>query len=327
MRDVGEADVAGLGEHHCADADVEILHAGAAFAEVCERVREVRPAADLEQDLRERDAIGQQRVDVDAQLAELGRLVKGLQRAEVGAVHAADRLNLNGHVGIQTWGRLAVGAIELGAEAIEGVRGVRVVVQARADLGPGRLPRRAAEQLRARVRVPAKTRDEHVTAIERALQCLEHAEAVRAAVKLTVCELWVGEHQALPLPADQLQRNRRRGHPTRAAFDAAQRVQGVEDGPAGAGRLERHDVQQRRQEAPQAGVAAQQLGAKRCVLATRVELGRCEAPDRVAGGLKLAAADASRDRRPQRVQATRGRVEQHEHRGAQAPGGQARAAL
>lgn len=73
---------------------LQVLDAGAAFAEVRERVREVAPAADLEQDLRERDAIGQQRVDVDAQLAELGRLVEALQRAEIGPVHAADALDL-----------------------------------------------------------------------------------------------------------------------------------------------------------------------------------------------------------------------------------------
>ncbi len=50
MRDVGEADVAGLGEQYGADADVQVLDAGAAFAEVRERVREMRPAADLEQE-------------------------------------------------------------------------------------------------------------------------------------------------------------------------------------------------------------------------------------------------------------------------------------
>ncbi len=64
---------------------MQVVDAGAAFAEVSERVGEVRPSADLKQDLRERDAIGQQRVDIDAQLAELGGFVEALQRAEGGA--------------------------------------------------------------------------------------------------------------------------------------------------------------------------------------------------------------------------------------------------
>jgi hypothetical protein len=51
MRDVGEADVAGLGEQDGADADVQVLDASAAFAEVRERIREACPVADLEQDL------------------------------------------------------------------------------------------------------------------------------------------------------------------------------------------------------------------------------------------------------------------------------------
>jgi len=171
------------------------------------------------------------------------------------------------------------------------------------------------------VGVAPGTRHEHVAPIQGALECLEHAEAVGAAVKLTVAELRIGEHQALPLAVDQLQRNGRRGHAPRAAFEATQRVQGVKDGLAGGGRFERHDVEQRGQEAPQARVAAQQLAAERGILAAAVKLGRREARDGVAGGRELAAADASRDRRPQRVDAARWRVEQHEHRGAQLPRG------
>jgi hypothetical protein len=49
---------------------VQVLDAGATFADVRERVGEAGPAADLEQDLRERDAIGQHRVDGRAQVAE-----------------------------------------------------------------------------------------------------------------------------------------------------------------------------------------------------------------------------------------------------------------
>jgi hypothetical protein len=67
-----------------------------------------------------------------------------------------------------------------------------VVVEARADLGPGGLPGRTAEQLRARVAVASGSSDEHIATIKRALQRLEDAEAVGATVKLAVCELRVG---------------------------------------------------------------------------------------------------------------------------------------
>lgn len=56
-------------------------------------------------------------------------------------------------------------------------------------------------------------------------------------------------------------------------------------------------------------------------MAACVELGWCEATDRFAGGVKLVAADACADRRPQRVNAAGRRVEQHEHRRAQSARG------
>jgi hypothetical protein len=133
--------------------------------------------------------------------------------------------------------------------------------------------------------------------------------------------LRVGEHETLPLAADERQRNRCGADASRATLDGAQRVERVEDRPAGTGRLERHDLKQRRQEAPQARVATQQLRPERRVLAAAVELGWREATDRFAGGVKLIAADASADRRPQRIKAAGRRVEQHEHRGAQPPRG------
>jgi hypothetical protein len=111
----------------------------------------------------------------------------------------------------------------------------------------------------------------------------------------------------------RVERNGGGGYPSRAALDAAQRV---EHRFAGAGRLERHDLKQHGQEAPQARVPAQQLGAERGVLTTAVKLRCCEATDCVAGSLELAAADASADRGPERVKAAGRRVEQHEHRGA-----------
>jgi hypothetical protein len=54
--DFGQADVARLGEQHRADADVQILGAGEAFAEMSERVGKPGPAANLQQHLGERDA-------------------------------------------------------------------------------------------------------------------------------------------------------------------------------------------------------------------------------------------------------------------------------
>jgi electron transfer flavoprotein alpha/beta subunit len=50
VRDVVQADVAGFGEQDGADADVQVLDAGAALAEVRERIGEGGPAADFEQD-------------------------------------------------------------------------------------------------------------------------------------------------------------------------------------------------------------------------------------------------------------------------------------
>jgi hypothetical protein len=72
-------------------------------------------------------------------------------------------------------------------------------------------------------------RDEHVAAIEGALQRFEDAEAVGAVVKLVVAELRVGEHEALPLPADELQRNGCGADASRARLERAQRVKRVED--------------------------------------------------------------------------------------------------
>ena len=51
LRDVGQADVARLGQQHRADTDVQVLGAGAAFAEVGERVGEAGPGADLQEHL------------------------------------------------------------------------------------------------------------------------------------------------------------------------------------------------------------------------------------------------------------------------------------
>ena len=76
---------------------------------------------------------------------------------------------------------------------------------------------------------PSGARDEHVATIEGALECFEDAEAVRAPVNLAVCELRVGEHEALPLAADELQRNRCGADASRAALDGAQRVAGVSE--------------------------------------------------------------------------------------------------
>lgn len=98
--------------------------------------------------------------------------------------------------------------------------------------------------------------DEDVAAIESALQRVDHAEAVGAAIKFVGCVLRVGEHEALPLTADELQWDGCGADAARAPFEGAERVECVEDRLAGAGRLERHDLKQCGREPVQAGVAA-----------------------------------------------------------------------
>ena len=77
--DLGQADVARLGEQDGADADVEVLGAGEAFAEMRERVGEPGPAADLQQHLGERDAGREHRGGGRAQRAQLLGLVERLE--------------------------------------------------------------------------------------------------------------------------------------------------------------------------------------------------------------------------------------------------------
>ena len=121
MRDLAQADVARLGEQHRADADVQVLGAGAAFAEVRERGGEAGPAADLQQHLGERDA-GREHPVVDlAQPAQLFGLVQGLELAEVRTVDAGDRRDLKRDVLVEALGGLLVRAVQLGAEPLESV--------------------------------------------------------------------------------------------------------------------------------------------------------------------------------------------------------------
>ena len=89
---------------------------------------------------------------------------------------AGDLRDLQGDVLWQALGGLLVGAVKLAGEPLERLLRLGVEVKAGADLGLRGGPRGAAQELGARVGEPPGARDEHVAAVERSDQCLQHAE-------------------------------------------------------------------------------------------------------------------------------------------------------
>lgn len=151
---------------------------------------------------------------------------------------------------------MPVGAVELLAERVERVRRVCVEAQASADRGACRRPGRAAEQLRARVGEAPGASHEDIAAVQRALEGLEHAGRVRATIDLPVAELRVLQHEPLPAPVDDRERDRADTHAAAAALQSAQRLQAVEHGPARGCRLEGQVREQGGQDALGGRVAA-----------------------------------------------------------------------
>ena len=191
LRDLGQADVARLGEQHGADADARVLGACAA-AEVGERVGVVGPGADLQEHFGERDTIGQHRRGDRAEPCQLLGFIKRLELAEVGAVGAGDLGDVKRQVGLEALGGLPVGAVQLGAELIECPLWLRGEAQAGADLRPRCGPRGAAQQVGARVGEATRACNEHVAAMQRRLERLQDAEGICAPVELALAELRVG---------------------------------------------------------------------------------------------------------------------------------------
>lgn len=76
-----QADVAGLGDQDCADADVEVLGAGRAFGHVGELGEEAGPAGDLEEHVGQVDP-GQQVGDGRTQREQGRRLVQSVERGQ-----------------------------------------------------------------------------------------------------------------------------------------------------------------------------------------------------------------------------------------------------
>jgi hypothetical protein len=100
LRDLAQADTGGTliiarpGEQHRADADVQVLTAGAALAEVGERIGKPGPSTDLQQHFRERDAVREHVGDGRAQRAQPLRFVERLELAEVAAIGPGDLSDL-----------------------------------------------------------------------------------------------------------------------------------------------------------------------------------------------------------------------------------------
>jgi hypothetical protein len=143
--DFGQADVARVGEQHRADADVQVLGAGEAFAEMGERVGKPGPAANLQQHLGERDAGREHRGGGRAQPAQLLGLSESFELCQVGPIGAGELGDLQGDVLGQALGGLSVGAVELGAEPVERLLRIGLEAQPGADLGPRGRPRGTAE--------------------------------------------------------------------------------------------------------------------------------------------------------------------------------------
>jgi hypothetical protein len=208
LRNVSEADVARLGQQHRADADVQVLGAGAAFAEMSERVGESTPAADLQEHFGERDTIGQHPGGGFTERGQLFGLIERFELCEVGAVGARDLGDLQREVVVEPLGRLTVGAVELTGEQLERPLRRGLEAHAGADLRPRHGPRGSLEQLRPRVDETAGAGNEHVPAVQRGLERLQHAERICAPVKLVVPELRIRENESSPPAGDDLQRYR-----------------------------------------------------------------------------------------------------------------------
>ena len=158
----------------------------------------------------------------------------------------------------QAGGEVGVGGVQPPGQFGEVGLGRIGQAQRGQDLRAGLLPRAAVQEPGPRVTPPDGACRVHISAAQRPVERLEHAQRVGPVVDRARTQVGVGEHQAAPRPAHHVLHDVRGADPpTRGQL--RQTPHGGEDGLPGVGRGERHELGEHRQERTDRGVTLHQF--------------------------------------------------------------------